>query len=122
MNSFNSKAAAEAAGISYRQLDYWDRSGVVRPDVSVAHGSGSRRWYSARAVMRLRMAKRLSDMGVTLEVMRDNKLNEMEFEIPTAVVVVNGKIMQTSLPKDAENVQDYVCIAATESLKEGLPE
>ena len=47
------KRAAEIASITYRQLDYWARTGLVRPSLQRATGSGSRRLYSYRDLLEL---------------------------------------------------------------------
>ena len=65
--SYSGKQACEIVGISYRQLDYWDRQGVVCPSLRPAHGSGSQRRYSYRDLVRLRMVKQLLDAGVQLK-------------------------------------------------------
>jgi DNA-binding transcriptional MerR regulator len=65
--SYSGKQACEIVGISYRQLDYWDRQGVVCPSLSAAHGSGTQRRYSYRDLVRLRMVKQLLDAGVQLK-------------------------------------------------------
>ncbi len=57
-------------GISYRQLDYWDRTDLVRPSISGAQGSGSQRLYSFDDIVRLRVIKRLLDAGVGLARIR----------------------------------------------------
>lgn len=57
-------------GISYRQLDYWDRTALARPSISGAHGSGSQRLYSFDDIVRLRVIKRLLDAGVGLARIR----------------------------------------------------
>jgi DNA-binding transcriptional MerR regulator len=57
-------------GISYRQLDYWARTGLVRPSVADAHGSGSQRRYSYRDLVRLQVIKSLLDAGVKLQTAR----------------------------------------------------
>jgi DNA-binding transcriptional MerR regulator len=62
--------AAGAAGISYRQLDYWDRTGLVQPSVRGAAGSGSQRLYAFRDVLVLKLVKRLLDTGVSLQQIR----------------------------------------------------
>jgi DNA-binding transcriptional MerR regulator len=62
--------AAAAAGISYRQLDYWDRTGLVQPSVRGAAGSGSQRLYAFRDVLVLKLVKRLLDTGVSLQQIR----------------------------------------------------
>jgi DNA-binding transcriptional MerR regulator len=65
--SYSGKQACEIVGISYRQLDYWDRQGVVCPSLSAAHGSGTQRKYSYRDLVRLRMVKNILDSGVQLK-------------------------------------------------------
>ena len=57
-------------GITYRQLDYWARTGLATPSVRGAKGSGSRRLYSFEDIVRLRVIKRLLDAGVNLERIR----------------------------------------------------
>lgn len=60
----------KAVGITYRQLDYWARTGLVRPSVRDASGSGSQRLYSFADVVQLRVVKRLIDTGVSLPKVR----------------------------------------------------
>ena len=62
--------ACHAAGISYRQLDYWARTGLVAPSVRSAAGSGSQRLYSFRDIVVLKVVKRLLDAGVSLQNIR----------------------------------------------------
>src|SRR4051812_24271925 len=56
--------ACAAAGITYRQLDYWARTGLVAPSVRSATGSGTQRLYSFRDILVLKVVKRLLDTGV----------------------------------------------------------
>ncbi len=62
--------ACAAAGITYRQLDYWARTGLVVPSVRGASGSGSQRLYGFRDILVLRIVKRLIDTGVSLQNIR----------------------------------------------------
>lgn len=62
--------ACHAAGISYRQLDYWARTGLVVPGVRDATGSGTQRLYSFRDLVVLKVVKRLLDAGVSLQNIR----------------------------------------------------
>jgi DNA-binding transcriptional MerR regulator len=62
--------ALAAAGISYRQLDYWARTGLVTPSIRGAAGSGSQRLYSFRDVLVLKVVKKLLDAGVSLQNVR----------------------------------------------------
>ena len=67
---FRGPVACSAAGITYRQLDYWARTGLVEPSVRAAHGSGSQRLYSFRDILVLKVVKRLLDTGISLQQIR----------------------------------------------------
>jgi DNA-binding transcriptional MerR regulator len=67
---YRGPAACTAAGITYRQLDYWARTGLVEPSLRKAEGSGTQRLYSFDDVVRLRVVKRLLDAGVSLQKVR----------------------------------------------------
>jgi DNA-binding transcriptional MerR regulator len=62
--------ACKAAGITYRQLDYWARTGLVEPTVRPATGSGTQRLYGFRDILVLKVVKRLLDTGVSLQQIR----------------------------------------------------
>ena len=64
---YRGPTACHAAGITYRQLDYWARTGLVEPSVRAAHGSGSQRLYSFRDILVLKVVKRLLDTGISLQ-------------------------------------------------------
>jgi len=67
---YRGPTASTAAGITYRQLDYWARTGLVEPSVRAAHGSGSQRLYSFRDILVLKVVKRLLDTGISLQQIR----------------------------------------------------
>ena len=67
---YRGPTACSAAGITYRQLDYWARTGLVEPSVRPAHGSGTQRLYSFRDILLLKVVKRLLDTGVSLQNIR----------------------------------------------------
>jgi DNA-binding transcriptional MerR regulator len=67
---YRGPTACAAAGITYRQLDYWARTGLVEPSVRAAHGSGSQRLYSFRDILVLKVVKRLLDTGISLQQIR----------------------------------------------------
>jgi DNA-binding transcriptional MerR regulator len=69
-HGFRGPTACAAAGITYRQLDYWARTGLVEPSIRPAHGSGSQRLYSFRDILVLKIVKRLLDTGVSLQNIR----------------------------------------------------
>ena len=62
--------ACGAAGITYRQLDYWARTGLVEPSIRPATGSGTQRLYSFRDILVLKVVKRLLDTGISLQQIR----------------------------------------------------
>ena len=67
---YRGATACSAAGISYRQLDYWARTGLVEPTIRSATGSGSQRLYGFRDILVLKIVKRLLDAGVSLQNIR----------------------------------------------------
>jgi DNA-binding transcriptional MerR regulator len=67
---FRGPVACNAAGITYRQLDYWARTGLVVPEVRGAAGSGTQRLYSFRDILILKVIKRLIDAGISLQQIR----------------------------------------------------
>lgn len=67
---FRGPTACSAAGITYRQLDYWARTGLVVPTVRSATGSGTARLYSFKDILLLKIIKRLLDAGVSLQQIR----------------------------------------------------
>jgi DNA-binding transcriptional MerR regulator len=67
---YRGPTACAAAGITYRQLDYWARTGLVEPSIRNAAGSGSQRLYGFRDILVLKVVKRLLDTGVSLQNIR----------------------------------------------------
>ena len=67
---YRGPTACNAAGITYRQLDYWARTGLVEPTVRGASGSGTQRLYSFRDILLLKVIKRLLDAGISLQQIR----------------------------------------------------
>jgi DNA-binding transcriptional MerR regulator len=90
---FSGKRTAEIVGITYRQLDYWARTDLVRPSLAEATGSGSRRLYSYNDLLELKVIKNLLDAGIRLEqvrkvfsYLRDN----LGTDVSTANLVIDG--------------------------------
>jgi DNA-binding transcriptional MerR regulator len=106
---FSGKRTAEIVGITYRQLDYWARTDLVRPSLADAQGSGSRRKYSYRDLLELKIVKSLLDAGIRLEVVRDvfsylrDNLGE---DVASAHLVINGS--QAVLVRSNEEIVDLV--------------
>ena len=67
---FRGPVACKAAGITYRQLDYWARTDLVTPEIRGAEGSGTQRLYSFRDILLLKVIKRLIDAGISLQQIR----------------------------------------------------
>ena len=90
---YSSKRTAEIAGITYRQLDYWARRDIVRPSLTRASGSGSRRLYSYRDLLELRVIKTLIDSGIKLQQVRkalDYLRGQLGEDVTTASLVISG--------------------------------
>lgn len=67
---YRGPTACRAAGITYRQLDYWARTGLLEPSVRAAGGSGTQRLYGFRDILVLKIVKRLLNTGVSLQQIR----------------------------------------------------
>ena len=90
---YSGTKAAKIVGISYRQLDYWARTGLVRPSLADAKGSGSRREYSYRDLLELRVIKSLLDAGIKLESVRvafEYLREHVDTDIAAAHLVISG--------------------------------
>ena len=101
---YRGPTTCKAAQISYRQLDYWARTGLVEPSVRGAKGSGSQRLYSFRDILVLKVVKRLLDTGVSLQQIRQaiTHLKERGVE----------DLAQITLMSDGASV--YECTSADE--------
>jgi len=69
-DGFRGSQVCALVGITYRQLDYWARTGLLRPSITDATGSGSQRRYSYGDVLELKVIKRLLDAGLKLQQAR----------------------------------------------------
>ncbi|WP_421120113.1 MerR family transcriptional regulator [Aquihabitans daechungensis] len=90
---YSGKKAAEIVGISYRQLDYWARTDLIRPSVADAAGSGSRRQYSYRDLLELKVVKSMLDAGIKLESVRtafEYLRDELGENVSSARLVIGG--------------------------------
>jgi DNA-binding transcriptional MerR regulator len=107
--SFSGRKAAEIVGITYRQLDYWARTDLVRPSLADANGSGTRRRYSYRDLLELKVIKNLLDAGIRLESVRDvfaylrEQLGE---DVAAAQLVISGNTVV--LARTGEELVDAV--------------
>ena len=109
MVGFSGKSTAEIVGITYRQLDYWARTDLIRPSMTDATGSGSRRKYTYRNLLELKVVKNLLDAGIRLEQVREvfaYLQDELGEDITTANLVVNGS--QPTLVRSGEEMIDLL--------------
>lgn len=91
--TFSGTQAADIVGITYRRLDYWARTDLVRPSGTDATGSGSRRRYTYRDLLELKVIKKLLDAGIKLESIRDvfaYMREHVDTDIGSAHLVING--------------------------------
>ncbi len=105
---FTGTRTAEIVGITYRQLDYWARTDLVRPSLTDAAGSGSRRRYSYRDLLELRVIKNLLDAGIKLESVREvfeYLRSHLGTDIASAHIVIQGSSV---LLCDGEQLIDVV--------------
>jgi DNA-binding transcriptional MerR regulator len=90
---YSGTQTAKIVGITYRQLDYWARTDLRKPSLAEATGSGSRRLYSYRDLLELRIIKTLLDAGIKLESVRDvfnNLRDTVGPDISSANIVISG--------------------------------
>lgn len=107
--AFGGPQVCKLVGITYRQLDYWDRTDLLKPSLATAHGSGTQRRYSYRDVVQLKIIKGLLDAGVKLQTARkaiDSLREERGANWQTASIVLNGQ--DSLLARDGEHLVDLV--------------
>ncbi len=105
---FRGPQVCSIVGISYRQLDYWARTNLLRPSISEARGSGTQRLYSYRDLLELKVIKRLLDAGVSLQSARRaiDVLRQSGEDVATANLVLNGS--QSLLAHSGEEIVDLL--------------
>ncbi len=90
---FRGPQVCKIVSITYRQLDHWTRTELVRPSIAQAHGSGTQRLYSYRDLVELKVIKGLLDAGVSLQSARraiEYLRDHLGEDIATASLVING--------------------------------
>ena len=90
---FRGPQVCSIVGITYRQLDYWARTDLVRPSITDAKGSGTQRAYSYTDLVRLKVVKSLLDAGVKLQAARlaiEYLRDDLGEDWDTASLVLNG--------------------------------
>jgi DNA-binding transcriptional MerR regulator len=96
-------------GISYRQLDYWARTDLLKPSLAEAAGSGTQRRYSYRDLVALKVIKSLLDAGVALKTARvaiDYLREHLGGDLATASLVLDGS--RSVLARTGDDIVDLV--------------
>ena len=109
VRGYTGKRTAEIVGITYRQLDYWARTDLLRPSVVDAAGSGSRRSYNYQDLLELKVIKTLLDAGIRLETVRgifEYLRNELGEDVASANLVISGTT--TVLVRTGEEIIDLI--------------
>ena len=104
---FSGRRTADIVGITYRQLDYWARTDLVRPSLADANGSGSRRLYSYADLLELKVIKSLLDAGIRLESVRgafSYMRDHLGEDITTANLVIRGSAVLVSTDEELVDV------------------
>ena len=107
--SFSGKKVTEIVGISYRQLDYWTRTELISPSIEKGEGSGSRRLYSYKDLLELRVIKNLIDGGIKVEKIREifEYLKEnLDQDVTKVNLVISGN--KTVLVKSGDELIDIL--------------
>ena len=90
---FRGPQTCKIVGISYRQLDYWTRTGLVAPSIQEAKGSGTQRLYSFNDLLQLKVVKNLTDAGASLQKVRqaiDYVRENLDDEWSRLTIVTDG--------------------------------
>ncbi len=98
VHGFRAPQVCKLVGITYRQLDYWARTDLLRPSLQHAHGSGSQRLYSFPDVVQLKVIKRLLDAGMSLKKIRQ------AMEILQAQLQSDQPLMDVTLLSDGNTI------------------
>ena len=107
--SFSGKKVTEIVGISYRQLDYWTRTELISPSIEKGEGSGSRRRYSYKDLLELRVIKNLIDGGIKVEKIRvifEYLKENLDQDVTKVNLVISGN--KTVLVKSGDELIDIL--------------
>ena len=103
VDGYRAPQVCNLVGITYRQLDYWARTGLITPSVRSAQGSGSQRLYSFGDIVQLKVVKRLLDAGMSLKKIR------------TAMGILAEELQSSDPLTDVTLLSDGVTIYAAHS-------
>jgi DNA-binding transcriptional MerR regulator len=105
---FRGPQVCKIVGITYRQLDYWARTELVRPSVMDANGSGTQRLYSYRDLVELKVIKQMLDAGISLQSARKavESLRGFDEDLASVRIVLQGP--NVVLAQSDEQVMDLL--------------
>jgi len=106
VDGYRAPQVTNLVGITYRQLDYWARTGLIAPSIQQAHGSGSQRLYSFSDIVQLKVVKRLLDAGMSLKKIRQ------------AMDILRGELDRDNPLEDVTLLSDGTTIYAAHSADE----
>ena len=107
-SGYRGPQVCKIVGITYRQLDYWARTGLVRPSVMDANGSGTQRLYSYRDLVELKVIKQMLDAGISLQSARKavESLRAFDEGLASVRIVIQGP--NVVLAQSDEQVMDLL--------------
>ncbi len=106
---YRGPVVCKIVGITYRQLDYWARTDLVRPSVCDANGSGTQRLYSYRDLVELQVIKRLLDANISLQAARkaiEYLREQLGVDLAAAHLVIDGN--RTVLARNGDQIVDLL--------------
>jgi DNA-binding transcriptional MerR regulator len=106
---FGGPEVCRIVGITYRQLDYWARTDLLRPSLADAQGSGTQRRYSFRDLVALKVIKSLIDGGLSLQTARkaiDYLRDHLGEDLASASLVIEGS--SSVLARTGDDIVDLV--------------
>ena len=108
-HGYRGPLVCKIVGITYRQLDYWARTDLVRPSVCDAAGSGTQRLYSYRDLVELKVIKRLLDADISLQAARkaiEYLREQLGADLASAHLVLDGS--HTVLVQTGDQIVDLL--------------
>ncbi|MBO8129834.1 MAG: MerR family transcriptional regulator [Peptococcaceae bacterium] len=122
---FRPREVLALTGLTYRQLDYWDRVGLVKPSIARAEGKGCIRVYSFWDIVQLRVAKCLLEKGISFRVVKEVMGEVSKYsnaDMVDKVVIITGDYVSVAVNKtpvdyDSDSVM-YLSDIAGELQKE----
>ena len=126
---FRGPQVCTIVGITYRQLDYWTRTGLVKPSVAEANGSGTQRRYGFRDIVECKVIKQMLDAGIELRSARKaiESLRAYDKDLASARIVIDGSSVMLADSDDAvidlmRRGQGVLSIVAIEPLEATVTE